>query len=58
MAEIKKDCFAYHEEKNLCSALSELVCEHKDKCPFYRHKSEIDFREMARALKNYTSPNK
>lgn len=56
MAGIKEDCFAYHEAKHLCSALSELVCEHKNKCAFYKHKSEVDFREMERAVKNYSGP--
>ena len=56
MAEVKTDCFAYHEDKNLCSALSELVCANSKKCAFYKHKSEVDFREMERAVKNYSGP--
>lgn len=35
---IKKDCFAYIEEKNECNALTEIECE---KCPFYKNRNKI-----------------
>lgn len=52
MSEVKKDCFAYIEAKNECSALNELICSCK-KCTFYKHKSEVDFRQIEQAIKHH-----
>ena len=43
----KKDCFAYKEGSNTCSALVELVCTYKN-CSFYKNRSEVDFDDINR----------
>ena len=52
--EPKTECFAYSREKKCCKALSTLICANKDKCPFYKHKSEVDFKEIERAVTKYS----
>lgn len=53
---IKKDCFAYDKEKKGCFALHEMICEIKDKCPFYKPESNILNQESIEyAIKKYIS---
>lgn len=52
--EPKANCFAYDETKHECRALSELACAYKDKCAFYKHKSELDWKELERATRTYS----
>ncbi len=51
--EPKATCFAYNKEKKRCNALSELVCSYKDECAFYKHKDDVDMKEVERAIRNY-----
>lgn len=50
------NCFAYYKERNICRALNELVCTYQEKCPFYKHKSEINYADIERAISRYTGP--
>jgi hypothetical protein len=45
--EIKKDCFAYNEEKRECAALKELYC-YNEECKFYKTHQKLmnDYRQM------------
>lgn len=52
----KADCFAYSKDKNRCNALSELVCTYKDKCSFYKHRANVNLREIELAVRSYTGP--
>ena len=51
----KIDCFAYQNERS-CRALNQMICSEKDKCPFYKHKSEISYEEIERAIERYVCP--
>ena len=53
--EPKATCFAFNKEKKRCNALSELVCSYKDECAFYKHRDEVDLREIERAINRYSS---
>lgn len=53
--EPKATCFAFNKEKKRCNALSELVCSYKDECAFYKHRDEVDLREIERAINHYSS---
>lgn len=37
--EIKKKCFAYNSEKNMCIALDKLYCK-SEKCNFFKTKEQ------------------
>lgn len=39
---IKKDCFAYNDEKNECNACKDLKCQN---CAFYKEKGKIEQQE-------------
>lgn len=44
---INKDCFAYSEKRNDCTALTELFCK-KENCSFYMTKEQY----LEKMLKN------
>lgn len=50
--EIKKDCFAYNEEKRRCNALNDLYCK-KEKCNFYRNKNTFKIKNEEYKAYNY-----
>lgn len=54
--EPKTECFAYHKETNECKSLTDLMCTYKN-CPFFRHKSEINFAQIESAVKHYSGPS-
>lgn len=56
--EPKKDCFAFNAEARKCNALTDLICEYKDKCSFYKLKSEVNMKEIERAVNGYTKGGK
>lgn len=54
--EPKISCFAFHQAKNGCTALRELVCACEGKCSFYEHKDNVDINEIERSIRNYSGP--
>lgn len=38
----KKECFAYNEDWNECTALIDLYCEKEGKCSFFKTKEQIE----------------
>lgn len=39
--QVKKDCFAYDKNLDMCIALKDLYCDF-EKCNFYKPKSDFD----------------
>lgn len=39
---IKTDCAAWDKERKSCRALTELLCDKRPKCPFYKTKEQVD----------------
>lgn len=39
--EVKKDCFAYNQMMNGCTALKRLYCK-EENCKFYKTKKQLD----------------
>ena len=56
--EPKTSCFAFNQVKNGCTALRELVCACEGKCPFHKHKDDVNTNEIERAIRNYSGPTK
>lgn len=56
----RTDCFAWvraKEQENNCDCLNE-VYEDDSKCPFYKHKSEVNRRKMNKNIRTYSGPKR
>lgn len=57
---MERTCFAFNENKHNqceCLALKNLECKKKD-CKFYKHKGEINIRNIEKEIKEYAKTKK
>ena len=58
---MERDCFAFKETKhNHCSCLilEELVCKGLSQCAFYKHRNEINSKEIEKEIVDYAKEKK
>lgn len=51
--EPETDCAFFLKKENDCRALTEVMCEQKETCHFYKHRSEVNFAAIESAVAKY-----